>query len=108
MKHIQARLRSKFSLLLGNKQSQAAEKVLSPGQSEGGPDNRHRGADQWLFVIAGRGKATINGHRYLLKPNMLVLIEHGDTHEIVNTSRTEALKTINFYVPPAYTPDGDE
>lgn len=35
------------------------------------------------------------------------LIEHGDRHEIDNTSRG-LLRTLNFYVPPAYTKGGDE
>src|SRR5207245_1257788 len=26
-----------------------------PGETEGGPDSRHRGADQWLFVVSGTG-----------------------------------------------------
>ena len=108
MKHTAVRLRSEFSVLLGNKHSQAAEMVLPPGESEGGSDNRHRGADQWLFIVEGRGTATINGRRYPLRPHTLLLIERGDTHEIKNTSRTVPLKTINFYVPPAYTADGDE
>ena len=38
---------------------------------------------------------------------MLVLIERGEKHEICNTG-TEALKTLNFYVPPAYTKAGNE
>jgi mannose-6-phosphate isomerase-like protein (cupin superfamily) len=108
MKHTPVRLRSKFSVLVGNKHSQAAEMVLPPGESEGGPDNRHRGADQWLFVVEGRGTATINGHRYSLQPHTLLLIERGDTHQIKNTSRTAPLKTINLYIPPAYTSDGEE
>jgi mannose-6-phosphate isomerase-like protein (cupin superfamily) len=37
----------------------------------------------------------------------LLLIEHGDQHEIRNTGRG-LLKTLNFYSPPAYTRDGDE
>jgi len=37
----------------------------------------------------------------------LLLIERGDTHEIKNTGR-EKLVTLNFYVPPAYTSDGEE
>ena len=36
-----------------------------------------------------------------------MLIEHGDRHEIKNTG-TEQLRTLNFYVPPAYTKSGDE
>ena len=36
-----------------------------------------------------------------------MLIQRGDAHEIRNTGRTP-LKTLNFYVPPAYAQDGDE
>jgi hypothetical protein len=35
------------------------------------------------------------------------LIEHGDLHEIRNTGRA-LLKTLNFYVPPAYDAEGNE
>ena len=45
MKHKQLRLKSNFAVVLGNQRSQAAEMVLPPGESEGGSDNRHRGAD---------------------------------------------------------------
>jgi hypothetical protein len=38
-----------FRVALGNRASQAAEMVIRPGKSEGGPGNRHRGADQWLY-----------------------------------------------------------
>ena len=107
MKHKQLRLLSSFKVVLGNRRSQAAEMVLPPGESEGGSDNRHRGADQWLFVVSGSGQAIVNRHRYRLRAGALLLIERGDTHEIKNTGR-EKLVTLNFYVPPAYTDDGDE
>lgn len=81
--------------------------TLGPGDSEGGPDNRHRGADQWLFVLSGTGLAIVNGRRVKLKAGSLVLIERGDRHEIRNTGRTP-LKTLNVYVPPAYSKAGDE
>jgi mannose-6-phosphate isomerase-like protein (cupin superfamily) len=81
--------------------------VIEPGKSEGGPRNRHRGADQWLFVISGTGVALIKGRRYSLKSGSLLLIEHGDQHEIRNTGRA-LLKTLNLYSPPAYTKNGDE
>ncbi|HVE48123.1 MAG TPA: cupin domain-containing protein [Casimicrobiaceae bacterium] len=81
--------------------------VLEPGKSEGDPTNRHAGADQWLFVVSGNGVASINGRRYPLRPMTLLLVEHGDRHEIRNTGR-QLLKTLNIYVPPAYTADGDE
>lgn len=81
--------------------------VIAPGKAEGGPGNRHRGADQWLFVVAGIGIATIKGQRYEIKAGTLMLIEHGDQHEIRNTGRA-LLKTLNIYSPPAYTKNGEE
>ena len=80
-----------FRVSLKNRRAQAATMVLTPGDAEGGPDNRHRGSDQWLFVLAGRGRATVNRRSH---------------SEIRNTGRTP-LKTLNLYVPPAYTPSGD-
>jgi mannose-6-phosphate isomerase-like protein (cupin superfamily) len=49
----------------------------------------------------------MNDKRHPLRKNVLLLIEHGDRHEIRNTGRT-LLRTLNFYVPPAYTKSGDE
>jgi mannose-6-phosphate isomerase-like protein (cupin superfamily) len=96
-----------FRVAVGNHRSQAAEMVLPPGKAEGGSHNRHRGADQWLFVLSGTGRATVNKRRYALRAGSLLLIEHGDEHEVCNTGRT-MLKTLNFYVPPAYDKAGDE
>jgi mannose-6-phosphate isomerase-like protein (cupin superfamily) len=107
MKEVHVEFKSSFEVVLGNNRSQAAEMVIPAGESEGGPDNRHKGADQWLLVIAGRGVAVVNGKSYRLSKSTLVLIERGDRHEIRNTGRTP-LKTLNFYVPPAYGRDGDE
>ena len=96
-----------FRVAIGNARSQAAEMVLPPGKAEGDSHNRHRGADQWLFVLSGSGRATVNKRRYALRAGSLLLIEHGDEHEILNTGRA-MLKTLNFYVPPAYDKEGDE
>lgn len=94
-----------FEVLLGDARSQAAAMVIEPGDAEGGPDNRHRGADQWLYVVSGSGEATIEGATCALEPGTLVLIERGEAHEIRNTGG-ERLATLNFYVPPAYAEDG--
>src|SRR3954451_22466734 len=102
MKRARLRFGKGFRVALGNRRSQAAEMVLPPGKSEGGPGNRHRGADQWLYVVAGSGLAIVKGRRYRLSPGTLLLIEHGDTHQICNSGRS-LLKTLNFYQPPAYT-----
>jgi mannose-6-phosphate isomerase-like protein (cupin superfamily) len=107
MKREHLRFGKGFHVTIGNPRSQAAQMVLEPGAKEGGPDNRHRGADQWLFVVSGSGIAVVNGRRQALRAGSLVLIEHGDTHEIRNTGRAN-LKTLNIYVPPAYTANGAE
>ena len=96
-----------FKVVIGNRRAQAATMTIAPGQSEGGPDNRHRGADQWLFVESGTGTAIIEGRRHALRAGSLILIERGDVHEIRNTGR-RPLRTLNFYLPPAYTKSGDE
>ncbi len=96
-----------FRVVFGNRQAQAAEMTLAPGATEGGPDNRHRGSDQWLFVVSGTGVATVNKKRHPLRAGTLLLIEHGDTHAIRNAGR-EPLRTLNLYVPPAYTASGQE
>ena len=104
MKRKQLKLGKGFRVAIGNERSQAAEMVIPPGDAEGDPQNRHDGADQWLYVVAGTGRATINGRKYPMSAGTLLLIERGDKHEIRNTGRT-LLRTLNFYVPPAYATD---
>ena len=107
MPHRQFQCGHGFRVVLGDKHAQAAQMTLAPGEAEGGPDNRHRGADQWLFVVAGTGAAVVNEERVPLKAGTLVLIQRGDTHEVRNTG-DGPLRTLNVYVPPAYTEDGEE
>ncbi|MFT3883298.1 MAG: cupin domain-containing protein [Gemmatales bacterium] len=94
-----------FRVVLSNKDGQAAEMTLAPGETEGGPDNNHRGASQWLFVQKGMGLAIVDKKRCPLRPGTLLLIEKGENHKITNTG-LGLLKTLNIYVPPAYRPDG--
>ena len=107
MQHKHLQFGHGFRVVLGDEHSQAAQMTLGPGDNEGGPDNRHRGADQWLYVLSGTGVAVVNGERVELREGTLVLIERGDRHEIRNTGDTP-LKTLNVYVPPAYDAEGDE
>jgi mannose-6-phosphate isomerase-like protein (cupin superfamily) len=107
VKRTQLRFGEGFRVALRNRRAQAAEMVLPPGESEGDTGNRHRGADQWLYVVAGRGVARLGRRRVPLGPGTLLLIERGDRHEIRNTGRG-LLRTLNVYVPPAYTRSGDE
>jgi len=107
MQHKHLRFGHGFQVMLGDVHSQAAQMTLDPGATEGGPDNNHRGADQWLYVVSGCGEAEIDGERVELREGTLILINRGEKHEIQNTGQ-QPLRTLNFYVPPAYTAEGNE
>jgi mannose-6-phosphate isomerase-like protein (cupin superfamily) len=106
MQHKHLRLGKGFRVAFGNRRGQAAEMSIPPGDAEGGPDNRHRGADQWLFVVSGTGTALAGRRRHPLRAGTLLLIAKGERHEIRNTGRA-LLRTVNVYVPPAYRKSGD-
>jgi mannose-6-phosphate isomerase-like protein (cupin superfamily) len=101
MRHRRLEYEGGFGVVLGNRRSQAAVMVLAPGETVGGPENRHRESDQWLYVVSGQGIAVIEGEEVKLTGASLLLIEHGEGHEIRNTGRGP-LETLNLYVPPAY------
>jgi mannose-6-phosphate isomerase-like protein (cupin superfamily) len=113
MKHIKTGTkRSTFDLLHATRSIQAAMMTLPPGGvSDDEPSNEHPHSEQWLFVLAGTGEVRIGKRltslrRIKLAENSLLLIENGELHQILNTGR-RPLRTINFYTPPAYTPDGE-
>jgi mannose-6-phosphate isomerase-like protein (cupin superfamily) len=80
MKMVKLRYRKGFTVVSGNGNSQAATMVLPPGAKEGGPENNHRGADQWLFIVSGKGVAIIAGKEVALGPLSLALIQRGQNH----------------------------
>lgn len=96
-----------FEVVLDHERAQAAVMVLGPGDRSGGPDNSHRGADQWLYVASGRGEAIVDGRRVQLEPGTLLLVERGERHEI-RSGEGERLCTLNLYVPRAYDLRGEE
>ena len=57
MQHKHLQFGHGFRVVLGDEHSQAAQMRLEPSETEGGPGNRHRGADQWLYVVSGAGMA---------------------------------------------------
>jgi len=101
MKHLQIAPENEFDVIATTTRAQAATMVLAPGESTGGPDNRHAASDQWLYVTGGRGYAMIEGRRVSLEPGSLLVIEAGEAHEIVNDS-DEPLASLNIYAPPEY------
>lgn len=104
------RLSEGFRVAFEVRRAQCAEMVLAPGDAEGGDDNRHVGADQWLYVIDGRGVAIVEvdgrKRRVPLQAGRLLVIEKGERHEIRNTGEG-LLRTLNFYYPPAFRRDGE-
>ncbi len=100
MHHFMIEPEKGFRVISKTRKSECATMVIMPGDSEGGPDNKH-GADQWLFVLSGSGEATVEGRRVSLKKGLLLEIESGEKHEIRNTCKTP-LKTLNFYAPPEF------
>ena len=90
-----------FEVVGGTERSQAATMVLDPGESTGGPKNRHPESDQWLYVADGRGTAVVEGESHPLSAGTLVLVEAGETHEIRNDGDV-ALETVSVYAPPEY------
>src|SRR5688500_15566299 len=100
MKHVKIRstAREPWRVLGGTKRSQAARMVIEPGDSEGGPDNRHRG-DQWLYVVAGTGAAHVGRKTVRLSRGSLLLIASGQTHGLRAKTR---LVTFNISAPPQY------
>jgi mannose-6-phosphate isomerase-like protein (cupin superfamily) len=107
MRHKHLQFGYGFRIVFGDRHSQAAQMTLASGEEECGPDNRHRGTDQWLFVVSGTGRAVVNGKRVGLRAGTFLFIRRGEAHEIGNTG-TRPLRTLNIYVPPAYTQSGDE
>ena len=108
MQHIRtAKSRKFFEVLASTSDAQAAMMTLRPGQSTSDHvENEHPRCEQWLFVIKGSGRATVGKRSLAIRSGSLLLIEKGEPHRISNTGRSP-LVTLNFYVPPAYTRDGD-
>jgi mannose-6-phosphate isomerase-like protein (cupin superfamily) len=108
MRHINTGTkRSLFTVLHATRDAEAAMMTLKPGQSTSDqPENEHPRCEQWLFVVAGAGRAVVGKRRVALKANSLLLIEKGEAHQITNTGKSP-LVTLNFYAPPAYTKAGD-
>ena len=108
MRHLStSAVRSYFKVLTSSRSAQVAMMTLRAGQSSSDSvENEHPKCEQWLFVIAGSGRAIVGKSRVQIKENSLLLIEKGEPHQVTNTGR-KALVTLNFYCPPAYDDQGE-
>jgi mannose-6-phosphate isomerase-like protein (cupin superfamily) len=77
--------------------------TLQPGEEIG--RESHEGHDQFIRVEEGEGEALLGGERHKLADGVAVVIPSGVEHNVVNTSRTKALKLYTLYGPPEH-PDG--
>lgn len=77
--------------------------ALAPGEDIG--LETHDDVDQFIRVEAGRGTAILDGKEHALEDGSAVVIPAGTSHNVVNASRTEALKLYTLYSPPEH-PDG--
>ena len=99
--------RKAFAVLARSRTSQAATMTLAPGAISGEDmENEHAWAEQWLYVISGRGAARVGRRRVALRPGTLLLIGRRERHRIEAGPRSP-LVTLNVYVPPAYDRAGE-
>lgn len=90
-----------FSVLATTHRSQAATLVVAPNDHVGGTDNAHPDADQWLYVIAGSGRAVFANETVEIGPGAVVLIEAGESHEIRNLDDSP-LEALTIYTSAVY------
>lgn len=76
---------------------------LKPGEEIG--SEVHGDTDQFIRLEQGTGKAVINGKEYSIRDDWAVDVQAGTRHNIINTSRTEAMKLYTIYSPPHHPPD---
>jgi len=59
----------------------------------------HPETDQMLFIVAGAGKAVVNGESIPVAENDVVVVPAGARHNLVNTGRDD-LRLFTVYAPP--------
>lgn len=74
--------------------------ALPPGQDIG--LETHANVDQFIHVEAGHGMVTLDGREHSLEDGSAVVIPAGTRHNVVNTSRNDALKLYTIYSPPEH------
>lgn len=65
----------------------------------------HKGVDQFIRIEKGRGVAVLNGDTYALRDGVCIVIPSGVEHNIINTSKKNALKLYTIYSPPEHKPN---
>ncbi len=90
-------------VLYTGEQSQLVLMSLLPGEEIG--VETHSENDQFFRFEAGQGKVIINETEYAVADGHAIIIPKGASHNVINTSETEALKMYTIY-SPAHHKDG--
>jgi len=62
----------------------------------------HPHLDQFFRFEKGEGKVIVDGNAYSVKDGSGAIVPAGAAHNVVNTSKTEALKLYTIYSPPEH------
>ena|SRR3989344_5862368 len=79
--------------------SQLVLMSLRPGEEIG--EEVHE-LDQFLRVEKGQGKAILEGKETLISDGWAIVVPAGLRHNVINTSKDEALKLYTIYSPPEH------
>jgi len=96
-----SRRNGEFEVLTQTARCQLASMVLQPGESSGEYGNEHPQSDQIMVVVEGKAIALVEGEETRLTEDDVIVIEAGEKHQI-RCDGDIALRTLNFYSPPAY------
>lgn len=87
-------------VLFTGRYMQLALMTLGPGDQIG--TEIHDEHDQFIRIESGTGSAVLDGREHPLGPGSGVIIPAGVEHNVINTSRTEALRLYTLYGPPEH------
>ena len=90
-------------VLYTGKHTQLVVMSLKPGEDIG--LEVHHGLDQFFRIEKGTGEAIIDGKKFLVKDDDVVIVPGGSKHNITNTSNVKDLKLYTLYSPPNH-PEG--
>jgi mannose-6-phosphate isomerase-like protein (cupin superfamily) len=91
-------------VLFTGKHCQLVVMTLKPGEEIG--NEVHPNVDQFFRVETGAAKFILNGKEvHVVKADEAAIVPAGTYHNVVNTSKTVALKLYTVYSPPNH-PDG--
>ncbi len=58
--------------------------------------------DQFIRVEEGEGKAVLNGEEHDIRDGFAIVVPAGVRHNIINTSRSDAMRLYTLYAPPQH------